>query len=75
MCVSTQARMALRMPWWTLLSGVEMAKSMAGLSGDASSIRDQLDDDSNMQGPLPPGIGGATKTDSQARFLLYKRPH
>ena len=57
------------MPWWTLLTGFEVVKGMASLSGDAASIRDQMDDDSGMQGPLPPGIGGATKTDSQARSL------
>ena len=59
--------MALRLPWWTLQTGFEMCKSMAELSGSASAVRDQLDDSSQTKGPLPPGIGVGTKTDSQVR--------
>ncbi len=58
--------MALRLPWWTLQTGFEMCKSMAELSGSAGAVRDQLDDSSQTRGPLPPGIGVGTKTDSQA---------
>jgi hypothetical protein len=54
------------MPWWSLTSGFEMVKSIAGLSGDADSIRQQLDE-SNISTNLPKGVDVATKTDEQVR--------
>lgn len=62
-----QARIALRMPWWSLASGFEMVKSIAGLSGDAEAVRQQLDE-SNITTNLPRGVDVATKTDEQVRF-------
>lgn len=59
-----QARIALRMPWWTLTTGFEMVKSIAGLSGDAASIRQQLDETA-VSTNLPPGVDVGTKTDEQ----------
>ena len=70
---ASQARVALRLPWWTLQTGFEMAKSMAEMSGSAAEVRDRLDDSSQTRGPLPPGIGVGTKTDSQARRAV-RRP-
>jgi hypothetical protein len=61
-----QARIALRMPWWSLATGFEMVKSIAGLSGDAEAIRQQLDE-SNISTNLPKGVDVATKTDEQVR--------
>lgn len=58
------ARTALRLPWWTLTTGFEVVKSVAGLSGDAHSIRRQLDD-SNVRSTLPPGVDVGTLTDAQ----------
>ncbi len=68
--VCLQARIALRMPWWTLTAGFEMVKSMAGLSGDADTIRHLLDE-STVNSNLPPGVDVATRTDEQVRISCW----
>jgi hypothetical protein len=54
------------MPWWSLASGFEMVKSIAGLSGNAEAVRQQMDE-SNISTNLPRGVDVATKTDEQVR--------
>lgn len=58
------ARTALRLPWWTLTTGFEVVKSVAGLSGNADSLKSQLDD-SNVRSTLPAGVDVGTLTDAQ----------
>ena len=51
-----QAKMALLMPWWTLESGPEPMKALAGLSGDAAKISFLLNEQTSAaNGRLPPG--------------------
>ncbi|KAK9864929.1 hypothetical protein WJX84_001472 [Apatococcus fuscideae] len=51
------ARIAMRMPWWTLGSGFETVRSLAKLEGDHAAVTYALSE-ANMtaSGPLPPGI-------------------
>ncbi|KAK9818753.1 hypothetical protein WJX74_009152 [Apatococcus lobatus] len=51
------ARIALRMPWWTLGSGFETVRSLAKLHGDHAAVTHALSE-ANMtaSGPLPPGV-------------------
>lgn len=58
------ARTALRLPWWTLSTGFEMVRSVANLTGDAESIRRQLDD-SKVRSNLSPEVDVGTLTDAQ----------
>jgi len=37
-----QARVALRLPWWSLSTGFEAVRQMAGLQGDASGVHRAL---------------------------------
>jgi hypothetical protein len=57
------------MPWWSLASGFEMVKSIAGLSGNAEAIRQQMDE-SAITTNLPRGVDVATKTDEQVGSTL-----
>ncbi len=55
--MALQARIAMRMPWWTLGSGFETVRSLAKLEGDHAAVTYALSE-ANMtaSGPLPPGI-------------------
>lgn len=59
-----QARIALRMPWWSLATGFQTVCEIAGVSGNAASVRQQMDE-SNVKSTLPPGVDVGTKTDAQ----------
>ena len=59
-----QARIALRMPWWSLATGFQTVCGIAGVSGGAASVRQQMDE-SNVKSTLPPGVDVGTKTDAQ----------
>ena len=55
-------------PWWTLKEGFREAAELAGMPADASSVHARLSEvakASQTGGPLPAGIGVATKTDEQ----------
>ncbi len=67
-----QARIALRMPWWSLASGFETVCGIAGVSGSAADVRKQMDE-SNVTSTLPPGVDVGTKTDAQVRMLARTR--
>jgi len=55
-----QARVALRLPWWSLSTGFEAVRQMAGLQGDASGVQQTY----AANGALPPGAMPA-KDDRQ----------
>jgi len=55
-------------PWWTLKGGFQEAAQLAGMPADARIVHARLSEvakASQTGGPLPPGIGVATKTDEQ----------
>jgi hypothetical protein len=60
-----QARVALRLPWWSLSTGFEAVRQMAGLQGDASGVHRALKEQTYAaNGALPPGAMPA-KDDRQ----------
>lgn len=59
------ARVALRLPWWSLCSGFAAVRQMAGLQGDASTVQRALKEQTYAaNGALPPGAMPA-KDDRQ----------
>ena len=59
------ARVALRLPWWSLSTGFEAVRQMAGLQGDASGVHRALKEQTYAaNGALPPGAMPA-KDDRQ----------
>ena len=57
--------MALRLPWWSLSTGFEAVRQMAGLQGDASGVHRALKEQTYAaNGALPPGAMPA-KDDRQ----------
>lgn len=68
--VLLQARVALRMPWWTFAGGFEAVKQLAGLQGDASAVQTVLKEQTlAANGALPPGAAPA-KDDRQVSIAL-----
>ncbi|DBA77568.1 TPA: hypothetical protein ACH3X1_009374 [Trebouxia sp. C0004] len=71
------ARVALRLPWWSLSTGFEAVRQMAGLQGDASGVHRALKEQTYAaNGALPPGAMPA-KDDRQvlledAEFLMNR---
>lgn len=66
-----QARVALRLPWWSLCSGFAAVRQMAGLQGDASTVQRALKEQTYAaNGALPPGAMPA-KDDRQVKTLCY----
>lgn len=62
-----QARVALRLPWWSLSTGFAAVRQMAGLQGDASAVQKALKEQTYAaNGALPPGAMPA-KDDRQVR--------
>lgn len=62
-----QARVALRLPWWSLSTGFAAVRQMAGLQGDASAVHKALTEQTYAaNGALPPGAMPA-KDDRQVR--------
>lgn len=54
--VMMQARVALRLPWWSLSTGFAAVRQMAGLQGDASAVQKALKEQTYAaNGALPPG--------------------
>ncbi|KAK9809015.1 hypothetical protein WJX72_007933 [[Myrmecia] bisecta] len=50
------ARIALRMPWWTLLTGFQKIRDLAELSGDADAVANALSEETAAaSGPVPGG--------------------
>ena len=69
-----QARVALRLPWWSLNTGFEAVRQMAGLQGDASGVHRALKEQTYAaNGALPPGAMPA-KDDRQVLQTQLLRP-
>ncbi|KAL3150032.1 hypothetical protein ABBQ38_013385 [Trebouxia sp. C0009 RCD-2024] len=71
------ARVALRLPWWSLSTGFAAVRQMAGLQGDASAVQKALKEQTYAaNGALPPGAMPA-KDDRQvliedAEFIMNR---
>ena len=66
--------MALRLPWWSLSTGFEAVRQMAGLQGDASGVHRALKEQTYAaNGALPPGAMPA-KDDRQVLQTQLLRP-
>ena len=64
-----QARVALRLPWWSLSTGFAAVRQMAGLQGDASAVQKALKEQTYAaNGALPPGAMPA-KDDRQVGHI------
>ena len=64
-----QARVALRLPWWSLATGFAAVRQMAGLEGDASAVQKALKEQTYAaNGALPPGAMPA-KDDRQVSHM------
>ena len=64
-----QARVALRLPWWSLSTGFAAVRQMAGLQGDASAVQRALKEQTYAaNGALPPGAMPA-KDDRQVGHI------
>ena len=63
-----QARIALRMPWWSLRTGFHEVRQLAELQGDATAVHTLLRDSTYAaNGALPPGAAPA-KDPRQVRL-------
>ena len=70
-----QARVALRLPWWSLSTGFAAVRQMAGLQGDASAVQKALKEQTYAaNGALPPGAMPA-KDDRQVRHFNTSTVH
>lgn len=71
------ARVALRLPWWSLSSGFAAVRQMAGLQGDASTVHRALKEQTYAaNGALPPGAvpakDGRQVLIEDAEFLMNR---
>lgn len=54
--IALQARVALRLPWWTLKSSFQEIQQLAQLEGDAKQVQSALDMASSISKEgIPPG--------------------
>ena len=59
-CFVLQARVALRLPWWSLASGLAATRDLAGFQGSAIQVHKALTEQTMAaNGALPPGAMSA----------------
>lgn len=64
-----QARVALRLPWWSLASGFAATRDLAGLQGSAIQVHKALTEQTMAaNGALPPGALPAKDNRQVALF-------
>jgi len=62
------ARMALRMPWWSLQQGYEPTASLANIPGSPQEVFTVLNDEGGVQGPIQQQQKAARTAAEEARL-------
>jgi hypothetical protein len=70
------ARIALRMPWWSLQEGFTMVRDAAGMSGDAAAVRAALDEQDRMaDGGVLEKTMHISNSKSERQVLMEEAEH